>query len=460
MIAGTLSPGVRRDAGLPRSSAAPLRAHRRYANIVRPRAASEGKGPQEFGLAPAHPKTPYGEMLQYYLKMRPELFKGAVEDQLERLRTERDAREKEESSSQQGAADGSPVDSKELTLYKRMEEVRAREVRATLEDLMYVSILEKFMGLGVNMLPRMDGHVDVPATNLLALTEGLHSREALELVREHMLGVMGAAATATFSNATLKMSKFQMAQVYAASIMFGYFLRRVDKRFQLEKALGSLRVSKEDAVARLEQLFAAADAQDAPWDADDSSQKAAATADTASRASDTPASTSQSKTLSEGSSSSSTSANSIASSSSSSGAASSSRKDLPVKKEKGALRKYVESFDQATMVETARIVSTEGAALVERQTSALLGDIKVLAAQVQAAVGKDASSMEEVMERMAKAVESDAVETLLMTVATQRRAVLEAVAFGTFLRDVESWVDQEYSLLTPLPAPRLPPGRG
>ncbi|GFH15812.1 uncharacterized protein HaLaN_12117 [Haematococcus lacustris] len=98
------------------------------------------------------------------------------------------------------------------------------------------------------------------------------------------------------------------------------------------------------------------------------------------------------------------------------------------------------------MVETARIVSTEGAALVERQTSALLGDIKVLAAQVQAAVGKDASSMEEVMERMAKAVESDAVETLLMTVATQRRAVLEAVAFGTFLRDVESWVDQDVQL--------------
>lgn len=34
------------------------------------------------------------------------------------------------------------------------------------------------------------------------------------------------------------------------------------------------------------------------------------------------------------------------------------------------------------------------------------------------------------------------VETLTMTVATQRRAVLEAVAFGTFLRDVETHVDQ------------------
>lgn len=46
-------------------------------------------------------------------------------------------------------------------------------------------------------------------------------------------------------------------QVYAASIMFGYFLRRVDKRFQLEASLGTLPLSKEDAVARLELLFSA-----------------------------------------------------------------------------------------------------------------------------------------------------------------------------------------------------------
>lgn len=41
-----------------------------------------------------------------------------------------------------------------------MEEVRASEVRATLEDLMYVSILEKFLLLGVDMLPRMDGEAE------------------------------------------------------------------------------------------------------------------------------------------------------------------------------------------------------------------------------------------------------------------------------------------------------------
>ena len=44
-------------------------------------------------------------------------------------------------------------------------------------------------------------------------------------------------------------------QVYAASIMFGYFVRRVDKRFQLERSLGMLPQNQEEAVARLERLF-------------------------------------------------------------------------------------------------------------------------------------------------------------------------------------------------------------
>jgi hypothetical protein len=57
------------------------------------------------------------------------------------------------------------------------------------------------------------GFVDAGPANLVALTEGIHSKEALELVREHMLGVMGAAASAKFSTELIKMSKFQMAQV-------------------------------------------------------------------------------------------------------------------------------------------------------------------------------------------------------------------------------------------------------
>ena len=37
--------------------------------------------------------------------------------------------------------------------------------------------------------------------------------------------------------------------------MFGYFVRRVDKRFQLERSLGMLPQNTEEAVARLERLF-------------------------------------------------------------------------------------------------------------------------------------------------------------------------------------------------------------
>ena len=45
--------------------------------------------------------------------------------------------------------------------------------------------------------------------------------------------------------------------------------------------------------------------------------------------------------------------------------------------------RYVEAFDQETMVEMTRVVSAEGAALVEAQTSALFGDLKQLQRQMQ-----------------------------------------------------------------------------
>jgi hypothetical protein len=60
---------------------------------------------------------------------------------------------------------------------------------------------------------RPAGFVDPGPANLAALTEGVHSKEALELVREHLLGVMGPAAGRQFSSELIKMSKFQIAQV-------------------------------------------------------------------------------------------------------------------------------------------------------------------------------------------------------------------------------------------------------
>ncbi|KAF8065452.1 UV-B-induced protein [Scenedesmus sp. PABB004] len=435
------------------------------------RAAQE---PEQFGLAPAKPKTPYGEMLQYYLRMEPQLFRAAVDQQLARLKAEADARAAaEEAAAAAGAADADGPDGaagdggrskSELVLYRRMEEVRAMEVAATLEDLMYVSILEKFVVLGVEMLPRLDGFVDAGPANLVALTEGIHSKEALELVREHMLGVMGAAASAKFSTELIKMSKFQMAQVYAASIMFGYFLRRVDRRFQLEAALGVLepRASQEEAVARLERLFAQADDLEASTDPDSagplvdvmgSDEEVELEDNAASGRAGSGEGASSSGRAGEG-----------GEGAQAGGEGLPPRPRGPVRSAsshgRSALRRYIEGFDQATMIDTARVVSAEGAALVERQTTALFGDIKALTQQMQEAVGQDVSSAEELYARIQAAVQGSAIETVTMTIATQRRCVLEAVAFGTFLRDVETGVTTEYGLLTPLPPPKLPPGAG
>ena len=61
------------------------------------------------------------------------------------------------------------------------------------------------------MVCRMDSIVESP-TNLKTLTEGIHSKEALELVREHVLGVMGPASMA-YSNTMIKMAKLQVRQL-------------------------------------------------------------------------------------------------------------------------------------------------------------------------------------------------------------------------------------------------------
>lgn len=92
-------------------------------------------------------------MLQYYLRMEPQLFKAAVDDQLRRLREQKDRKEAEEAAcaalpppsdpSAAGAANAAADpdapgerSAAELVLYQRMQEVAAGEMRATLEDLL------------------------------------------------------------------------------------------------------------------------------------------------------------------------------------------------------------------------------------------------------------------------------------------------------------------------------------
>ncbi|KAH7616359.1 hypothetical protein Ndes2526B_g08489 [Nannochloris sp. 'desiccata'] len=371
-------------------------------------AASGDNDKPKFALAPSKLNSPVGEMAAYYLEMQPHLFRAAVESEFQRIKETREAAADAAASSSSSDSEASSSEPLDLVLSKRMEEVRRMEEAVAIEDLMYVCILEKFQALGVDLLPNISPIPESLAA-LKSLTEGVHTKEALDMVKEHVLSILGPASMA-LADTRIKMSKLQAAQVYAASIMFGYFLRRVDSRFQLAKQIGMVPESPEDAVARLERLFAMADEVDSPLDPD------------------APPPTPETPPPLEADNTSSS----------------------IVKKKRGALRQYVESFDQETMMATARLVTTEGSTLVERQTKALFGDVKALQSQMQEVIGQDASSVEELMQRVQQAVAENNVEVVDMTVGTQRRAVLEAVAYGCFLRDVESWVDRDYALLTPV----------
>ena len=96
-----------------------------------------------------------------------------------------------------------------------MNQLKEREKRLSLEDLMYVSVLDKFMELGVEMMPRLEVIPDSSST-IHALTSGIHSAEALDMVKDHVRSIMGQAAMA-FPNTMLQMSKLQAAQVWSDS---------------------------------------------------------------------------------------------------------------------------------------------------------------------------------------------------------------------------------------------------
>ena len=129
-------------------------------------------------------------MIGYLLEKQPELFKSAIEDQFSRLKVDKEAREdqkevKEQSDSEAPSEAGSTT-STDITLSglsDRIDQLKEAEASATIEDLMYMCILEEFMKLGANMLPPSENYTDVPGVNLQPLMEDVHSNQAMELVR-------------------------------------------------------------------------------------------------------------------------------------------------------------------------------------------------------------------------------------------------------------------------------------
>lgn len=214
--------------------------------------------------------------------------------------------------------------------------------------------------------------------------ESVHSPEAFEMIQSHLSLVLGERLVGPLDT-IIQISKIKLGKLYAASIMYGYFLRRVDQRFQLERTMKTLPEGFDEDKVRYE------DREPSPmsrlWDPD---------------------SLIRIPPNDDGT---------IGESFMDGGEGKSYR-----------LRSYVMYLDAETLQRYATIRSKEAISLIEKQTQALFGrpDIRVL---------EDGS------------IDTSKDEVISVTFLGLTMLVLEAVAFGSFMWDSESYVESKYPFI-------------
>ncbi|KAG8062361.1 hypothetical protein GUJ93_ZPchr0003g17606 [Zizania palustris] len=323
-------------------------------------------------------ESPVGQFLSQILVTHPHLLPAAAEQQLEKLQTDRDA------AMENGGEKPTPPSDGDIVLYRRIAEVKEKERKRTLEEILYALVVQKFVEAGVSLVPAIShsissfGRVDQWAESVEGKLEHLHSQEAYEMIENHLTLILGQRqADATVA----AISKLRVGQVYAASVMYGYFLKRVDQRFQLEKSMKTLPWGSEEEDV-LNQAIAT--------DLRPSFQTSTSHPELASW----------------------TSPNYSA------GGPSQSVKPC-------RLRSYVMSFDSDTLQSYATIRSKEAFGIIEKHTEALFGKPEIV-------ITPEGT------------VDSSKDEHVRVSFAGLRRLILEAVTFGSFLWDVESFVDSRY----------------
>lgn len=348
--------------------------------MVRASASFESAG-SSAPIAPLKLESPIGQFLSEILVSHPHLVPAAVEQQLEQLQTDRDAETKKEEPNASGT---------ELVLYRRIAEVKASERRKALEEILYALVVQKFMDANVSLIPSINsssepsGRVDGwPIQE--EMLEQLHSPEAYEMIQNHLALILGNRMGD--NNSVAQISKLRVGQVYAASVMYGYFLKRVDQRFQLEKTMKILpSASDDDEVNNVQQVVG----EDRKPDTGD---------DTFQTVQSHPEVSSWSGGVSPG------------------GFGSGIKPSR--------LRTYVMSFDGETLQRYATIRSKEAVSIIEKHTEALFG-------------------RPEIVITPEGTVDSSRDEHIKISFGGLKRLVLEAVTFGSFLWDVESFVDSRY----------------
>ncbi|CAK7349404.1 unnamed protein product [Dovyalis caffra] len=183
---------------------------------------------------PLELRSEAGKFLSGVFQNQRQLFHVAVADELKLLADDRDS-----SLSRMLLSSGSD----EASLHRRIAQLKEYECQVAVEDVMYMLILYKFSEIRVPLVPKLsrciyNRRLEIRPSKDWEL-ESIHSFEVLEMVKDHVSTVIGLRANSSVADswATTEIQQLQLGRVYAASILYGYFLKSASLRHHLEWCL-------------------------------------------------------------------------------------------------------------------------------------------------------------------------------------------------------------------------------
>ncbi|CAN0899173.1 UV-B-induced protein At3g17800, chloroplastic [Linum grandiflorum] len=203
--------------------------------VVLVRAGSEPSSSSSGSLnTPLEPRSAAGKFLTSVFQNQRPLFHIAVADELKALAHERDT-----------AASlllNSSV-SDEAVLHRRIAGLKEQQCQVAVEDVMYMLVLYRFSEIRVPLVPKLskcvyNGRLEIWPAKDWEL-ESIHTFDVLEMIKEHVSTVIGLRSDSSVTDtwATTQIQQGDLGQLYASSILYGYFLKSASGRHQLDRSL-------------------------------------------------------------------------------------------------------------------------------------------------------------------------------------------------------------------------------
>ncbi|KAL5702857.1 hypothetical protein ACHQM5_028021 [Ranunculus cassubicifolius] len=171
------------------------------------------------GVAPFKPRSQVGKLLCLVLQKKNHFFQFAVTEQLDEL----------------AAGRRHYSDSMQSLLSRRIAEVREKECKIAIEEVIYMSIAHRFSEVEIPMVSQLPKYVSDNRLELWASRRkklfSIHCLEVQEMIIKHLEIILRLRGSAT------KISRLDLGRIYGASIMFGYFLKSACLRHKLESSL-------------------------------------------------------------------------------------------------------------------------------------------------------------------------------------------------------------------------------